>query len=738
MTSAVAPTDPINSSNLLPVVQAALGQGAYEIDSSDSYGSGVTDDSVDTLVYGALKSSNFTLIDGLESATTFMESFLSKIPVNILEYLKPFIPGATSADFSDSTTAAEFIVNSFVPSGVTNTLTWIARLVNDLKVLFDVFHLTYQAGTSADVPGTLGTNGQPTWYSAWNDLMELCGLSTGGSTAVDSAPTFGSVITQTQTWLNQVLQIFDDQVVTPINDEISALYTWWQGIATFQTNSTDTQTNLQDWIGTFIECVIVLVDFLHVTYQAGSSGDTWGTLGTNGKPTWYSAWNELRTLFGVVQSTTAPTDAAPTIGQAVTTAQSAATTASTNAQAALNAPVTGVTGSTATSASSTDAANAIASLQQQLSTTTQLANSLIPASTGGINVSDSGQYPASSSTWGTGWTISGTAVAARDATYGFTLTPSGSTARSKTGLYNTQLKTDYQSVTLLFNRASANVAGCKNRLILRSDSAGANYVFCDVTYQGWNGTAQFGYRSAGVDTMLGTATTIYMGFGGGSYTFNAGDYPSSNLYLFTLVSTVGNGVVASYTDSAHATSYGSTLRYPGQAMFSAVSITERVPAATSFTARDTGPLAVQPGSAFYSQGSGSNSIPSLASGVYTPIWSWFNVQGYKADDITVPASGTGGFSYTVSLPGLYVLSFACSVSGSVAVYAGVQVNGVDIAYSGGMTYGPYSFQLALNAGDVVTPVWNIQTSGSTGSFGRWAGTTPGASFNWVAIRKIGV
>jgi hypothetical protein len=81
-----------------------------------------------------------------------------------------------------------------VNSTANNGIAWLTRVVNDLRITSDVFHLTYQVGTSTDAPGTLGTNGKPTWYSAWNDLLELSGVVNDTTAPTDAAPTTGTVI----------------------------------------------------------------------------------------------------------------------------------------------------------------------------------------------------------------------------------------------------------------------------------------------------------------------------------------------------------------------------------------------------------------------------------------------------------------------------------------------------------------------------------------------------------------
>lgn len=107
----------------------------------------------------------------------------------------------TNSSQVKSTSVASSLSGANLSADITTTHTtasnassWSTRLTNDLLILSDVFHLTYQAGSSGDAPGTLGTNGKPTWYSAWNDLLALCGIVNSTTAPTDTAPTTGTVI----------------------------------------------------------------------------------------------------------------------------------------------------------------------------------------------------------------------------------------------------------------------------------------------------------------------------------------------------------------------------------------------------------------------------------------------------------------------------------------------------------------------------------------------------------------
>lgn len=260
-----------------PVWMEILGLGAYTVGGSDGtttqYGQTVTQDQVNALVAGPATS--LTSVAGVVTETsdmsTLLSSYLSNMPLQGLQIFEGFVPGSTTADFTDVPTAVATIMNALGLGNLSATTSDTSRLIQDIEVLFDVFHLVYQAGTPTDVPGTLGTNGKPTWYSAWNDVLRFIGITTG-TTPTSPAPSIGTAITSATDWVTRVMQDME-----------------------------------------------ILFDVFHITYQAGTSADPPGTLGTNGKPTWYSAWNDVLAVIGLATGTT-PTTPAPTIGAAITTA----------------------------------------------------------------------------------------------------------------------------------------------------------------------------------------------------------------------------------------------------------------------------------------------------------------------------------------------------------------------------------------------------------------------------------
>lgn len=105
-----------------------------------------------------------------------------------------------------------------------------------------------------------------------------------------------------------------------------------------------TATSINTWLGEWMAYSrIVFGDPFYAIYPEGSPTDT-PTTTIGGVPTWYSAWNGMLALEGLVKATTAPTQAAPTTGAAITTAQSAASAASTLAQGTIDGINTATTG----------------------------------------------------------------------------------------------------------------------------------------------------------------------------------------------------------------------------------------------------------------------------------------------------------------------------------------------------------------------------------------------------------
>lgn len=353
-----------------PTWMALLGLGAFQIGGSgggsglSSYGQGIDESFVNDLIYGPLAPKNLADNSGAVSdLIPVFQAMIAGVPIAVLKYLQPFIPGATDADFADSATAAAFITGTFIPKLIIETTNGINRLVKDLEILFDVFHVTYPAGTPTDPAG------QTSWFAAWNDLLALIGISTG-TTPTSPAPTIGSAITSAGTagsngssWstrlTNDLLVLLDvfhltytvtqwnaawadllalfgivNSVTAPTNPTptIGPAITSAQSSATTAgTNASTALTNAgtaQSWATRLTNDLTILLDVFHVTYTSTQ---------------WNNAWTDLMVLLGIVNSVSTPSNPSPTIGTAITSAQSSATTATTNAATAQTTANTGVT-----------------------------------------------------------------------------------------------------------------------------------------------------------------------------------------------------------------------------------------------------------------------------------------------------------------------------------------------------------------------------------------------------------
>lgn len=241
---------------------------------------------------------------------------------------------------------------SAVSTTAANGTSWATRLTNDLTILLDVFHITY---TSTQ------------WNNAWSDLMVLLGIVNSTSTPTNPTPTIGTSITAAQSsattaGTNASTAIANAATAqTTLNTTNTNLFGSTtpgtailtgavpSGIAATKITNVlgganlgadvssvhTTASNASTWSTRLTNDLLVLSDVFHLTYAVGTSTDPPGTL-SGGKPTWYSCWNDLLSLTGLVNAVTAPTDTAPTTGTVIQANTAAATTAGTNASIAIS------------------------------------------------------------------------------------------------------------------------------------------------------------------------------------------------------------------------------------------------------------------------------------------------------------------------------------------------------------------------------------------------------------------
>jgi hypothetical protein len=460
-------------------IQAALGQGAYTVagGGSSNWGQDTSKEGVIALITGTPAGIG-TGLTGLPSVVTNLTNYVKNMPLDTLQVVQPFIPGSDPADFTNVDDATTAIIDSL-------GLSWILGangLVTYLLILLDVFHLTYNAGSVSDPPGTLGVGGvgagKPTWYSAWNGLLALCGVATG-TTPTDAAPTIGGAITGTQTSIN-------------------------------------THT---DWFGRFITDLTVLLDFFHLTYELGSPADSITHTGTNGKLTWYAAWNNLMDLFGVVQSTTALTDPTPTIG----------TVAATNQNTVID----------------------LSSAVQELQTN---AGAIDQSNAGfAINFNNyaNGSWPTTD--WPVTYTGSGTSVLAIS---GGNAVMQAGTGGDITALVNyvTPTNSDYQ----VFQATIAGLpqGAAKTLAAVRMNAAKTSYVYAGISLSGFSLNWELGCYVSGTKTVFATGTGAPLNF-----TFKLLAGVGGNPYRFVGLS--GGTTVFDYTDGSHVSQVGASYRYFG-------------------------------------------------------------------------------------------------------------------------------------------------------------------------------
>jgi hypothetical protein len=228
------------------------------------------------------------------------------------------------------------IIDSFAPSGTS------AEFLTGVTNLLALFGLT-----PADIGGA--TVIETVWTDIINDFINP--LNAIEQSAINGLTDVWDWLTGTPTPTSST-QVAATKVTnvlggSSLGADVSTVHT------TVGTVST-TATNASTWSTRLTNDLLVLSDVFHLTYAVGTSTDPPGTL-SGGKPTWYSCWNDLLALCGIVNSTTAPTDIAPTTGASITAASAAATTAGTNAsiaissnQATNDAIVTATTGSPVT------------------------------------------------------------------------------------------------------------------------------------------------------------------------------------------------------------------------------------------------------------------------------------------------------------------------------------------------------------------------------------------------------
>lgn len=130
----------------------------------------------------------------LMAQITALQTLLASPPVSAAAWASWWTATleALGVDSTDAVNTANFLSGNY--SSAINANAWVTRLLTDATVFLDLLHWTYQPGSSSDAPGTLGTNGKPTWWSAVNDVLALFHIATTVTAPASGGSTPGQVI----------------------------------------------------------------------------------------------------------------------------------------------------------------------------------------------------------------------------------------------------------------------------------------------------------------------------------------------------------------------------------------------------------------------------------------------------------------------------------------------------------------------------------------------------------------
>lgn len=619
---------------------------------------------------------------------------------------------------------------SSVHSTATNASTWSTRLTNDLLITSDVFHLTYQAGSVGDAPGTLGTNGKPTWYSAWNDLLSLAGIVNSTSAPTDAAPAVAAAITTAQTTASTAQ--------STLNTTNTNLFGSTTPAATIQTAAVPsgiaatkisnvlgganlgadvssvhtTATNGAAWATRLTNDLLVTSDVFHLVYAAGTPTDAPGTL-SGGKPTWYSCWNDLLALTGTVNSVTAPTDAAPAVAAAVTTAQSSAMTANSNASAAL------------TQLTAIPQQIVVPDLSGGASSVT-----FDNAGSGGSATNSSGSVSTPLSCTGT-QTIGSTA-SIMVAAVTFSLVGSGSVSG------NAQVSIGGQQMQSLGNIVQlSSVTEYVEFFILWNPPVGASQTVTATSYAAFGGVGSISFESASYVGATSISTLITNSGGGTSLSLSVPAAIANTMAVAAFsagdVTTKANTALSSFTKTqrgnttvqVNSTQYGYQSLAFGDSVGGSGGVTFGATGADAFaiwagvgivlsatSVIGSGFRAIAAGGVAQAATSGTHQIVWFNSGTFTDDYS------YNTSTCTLTVANAGWYAVKIS----FLTSGYTSVSLGPILYQNGSIvqYGISIAPSSGAIVGD-SFLVYCNAGDTLNPGYSAATSLS----GTFAAETSG-------------
>lgn len=357
---------------------------------------------------------------------------------------------------------------------------------------------------------------------------------------------------------------------------------------------------------------------------------------------------------------------------------------------------------------------------------------------GGPIYVDDGALPQSDG-WGPNWTTTGEGTSYIPATPGgFWWSDSGGVARSFGGFFNQVTESDLQIVSMLLytlmerpSPAKNNQAG--NQLRARVGDDGNSYIYARVF---WN-KVEIGYYINGnqfiVDDFAVTATV------GSLWELQCGtEADPTEIIVYQ-----NRQPVAGWTDTDGLSRIGSTYRGGGMDMFSdaRTGTKESTPGTIGkWSLRDVAPPGIT-GTGLSVQRVGAGTVTATHGQIGSVNADYFDTVLYNSSDLKWD---TGNSAITVSKAGMYSLKFSLLFNQfypSVTVYPAVFVNNATV-YAG-QVFGSAgtdsqilnlfgTFDLALNANDVVVPAIAITTTGNLLLTGD-----PAGQLAWMTLTKVG-
>lgn len=275
MTSTPYPAAPGQSGGI-DNLQALLGLGAFRVaDNSQGSGTGFGQNITETFVRSLITSQamNMGAGDGsLSAIMTNLTTYLEQLELSSLKWLQPYIPGATDDDFSTVDGAVQAILQALdiqLLMGVSDFTQWLhdifdpnSALWSDAKAKWDALMGMLSSyppfGSSAATVAVWWSNllvalgldpttsafianiisGNYDWAKqskAWLDqILSALGLSSGTDVGNAIGANTTNIATQTSV-LNQISDIFNGLVVTPINTAVQQIKDWWNNLWAPQT-----------------------------------------------------------------------------------------------------------------------------------------------------------------------------------------------------------------------------------------------------------------------------------------------------------------------------------------------------------------------------------------------------------------------------------------------------------------------------------------------------------------------